>query len=410
MGSQTVEYVRPNLYPEQEAAIFDDSRYVIIEASTKSGKTVGCLVWLHEQAALRGAPGRNFWWIAPIFAQAKMAHRRLKRFLPDDSFTANETELTITLMNGAIIWFKSGEKPDGLYGEDVYAAVIDEASRVKAEAWYAVRSTLTATEGPIRMIGNVKGTRNWAYKAARRAETGTFANWHYAKLTVFDAVAAGIITEEEAADAKEALPQSVYNELYLADPGDIDITFFDITRIRVENGYPGNIRFCRAWDFAVTVPAAGRDPDYTVGLKMGTDGNNCWIVDVVRRRISPEQSVQLVKQTAAADGRECAQVIEEEFGAAGKILIAQFKTMLADIPGAGKVKESKPSGGKMARAFHLAAAANDGRVSVIAADWNQSFLAECDDFPEVEHDDQVDAASHAYNYLAPDNKPRVRFL
>ena len=47
-----VEYERPRLYAKQEAAIFADTRYSVIEASTKSGKTVGCIVWLHEQAAL----------------------------------------------------------------------------------------------------------------------------------------------------------------------------------------------------------------------------------------------------------------------------------------------------------------------------------------------------------------------
>ena len=176
-----VLYQRAALYPKQEEAIFCDARYGLVEASTKSGKTVGCLVWLHEQAALRGGPGRNFWWVAPIFPMAKIAFRRLKHFLRNhrESFTANETELTVTLANGAVIFFKGAEKPDSLYGEDVYAAVVDEATRIKAESWYAVRTTLTATEGPVRIIGNVKGRRNWAYKMARKAEAGA-AGFHYA--------------------------------------------------------------------------------------------------------------------------------------------------------------------------------------------------------------------------------------
>jgi hypothetical protein len=90
----------------------------------------------------------------------KVVFRRVKFSLPRKVYHANETELTVTLLNGAVLWFKGADHPDSLYGEDVYAAVIDEASRVKAEAWHAVRSTLTATEGPIRMIGNVKGRRH----------------------------------------------------------------------------------------------------------------------------------------------------------------------------------------------------------------------------------------------------------
>ena len=178
-------YVRPWLYPAQERAIFCPERYAVIEASTKSGKTVGCIIWLLEQAIL-GKPGRNYWWGAPIYPQAKIAFRRLKRGLSHrEVFRANESELTLTLANGSVIWFKGADNPDSLYGEDVFAAVVDEATRWKEESWHALRSTLTATRGPVRIIGNVKGRRNWAYRLARRAEAGA-PDMHYARITAHD--------------------------------------------------------------------------------------------------------------------------------------------------------------------------------------------------------------------------------
>jgi hypothetical protein len=78
-----------------------------------------------------------------------------------------------------MVAFKSAEKPDNLYGDDVYAVVIDEASRVRQESWHAVRSTLTATRGPVRIIGNIKGRKNWFYDLARKAEAGE-EGMHYA--------------------------------------------------------------------------------------------------------------------------------------------------------------------------------------------------------------------------------------
>ena len=57
--------------------------------------------------------------------------------LPTGLYTAKADHLTVTLANGATIWFKSAEKPDNLYGEDVYAAVMDEATRIREEAWHA---------------------------------------------------------------------------------------------------------------------------------------------------------------------------------------------------------------------------------------------------------------------------------
>ena len=134
-----VTYKRPKLYPKQEQAIFSNSRYGVIEGSTKSGKTVACLSWLIEQA-VQGRDGNTYWWIAPVYGQARMAFRRMKRGLPQYIYSSNESELTVTLPNGAVMAFKSGEKADTLYGEDVYGAVIDEATRIREESWHAVRT------------------------------------------------------------------------------------------------------------------------------------------------------------------------------------------------------------------------------------------------------------------------------
>ena len=167
----TSVYQRPWLYDKQRAAIFAPERYSLIESTTKGGKTVACIVWLTEQA-MAGKADQNFWWVAPISAQAKIAYRRLKRALPQGLYTANETEMTITLANGAVIWFKSAEHPDSLYAEDVYAAVIDRGQPLQEKAWYAIRTDLTATRGPVRFIGNVKGRKNFLnWRMCRKAES-----------------------------------------------------------------------------------------------------------------------------------------------------------------------------------------------------------------------------------------------
>lgn len=217
---RAAKYRRPWLAPYQLAAIFGAERYALIEATTKAGKTAGCLVWLFEQAAA-GRAGRSYWWIAPVYSQAEIAYRRMKRAIPRSFYRSNDTERRLELVNGALIWFKSGEKPDNLYGEDVFAAVIDEASRVDEESWHAVRSTLTATRGPLRIIGNVKGRKNWFYKLARKAERGQSPDSRYAKITWKDAVASGILRREEIDQAMADLPESVFRELYEAEPSEL---------------------------------------------------------------------------------------------------------------------------------------------------------------------------------------------
>lgn len=289
------------MYPLQQAAVFAPARYSLIEASTKSGKTVGCIIWITEQA-LAGRPGQHFWWVAPVYPQAAIAYNRLKAALPHDLYKANETDLTITLLNGAIIEFKSGEKPDNLYGEDVHAAVIDEASRVREEAWHAVRSTLTATRGPVRIIGNVKGRKNWAYHMARRAEAGE-PDMAYFKITAHDAIKGGVLAQEEVDDARRQLPDAVFRELYLAEPTDDAGNPFGLSAIReclapLSSDYP---RFW-GWDLAKSV-------DWTVGIAFDQYHRACrferfqqpWGSTFLRIRSTTQRSPALVDATGVGD-------------------------------------------------------------------------------------------------------------
>jgi predicted phage terminase large subunit-like protein len=229
-------------------------------------------------------------------------------------------------------------------------------------------------------------------------------------LTVWDAVAAGIFSPEEADDARETLPDAVFRELYLAEAVDAEEAFFDTSQIAIVTGFPDHVRTARAWDFAVSAHKSGSNPDYTVGAKLAHADRHTYVVDVIRRRAAPHKIAQLVQTTAAADGRACDQIFEEEHGAAGKMMVAQFKTTLTGVEGAGRVYPASVTGGKEVRAFHFASACNDRRVSVVEADWNHDFFGELDDFRDGDKDDQVDAAAHAFNHLAPNLKPRVRWL
>lgn len=265
---QEIVFERPWLYPKQMAAMYDERRYSLVEATTKAGKTWGCIVWLLEQA-MKGCKGQNFWWVAPVFPQSKIAFRRMKDCLPVGLFDKNESELTITLLNGAVIWFKSGERPDNLYGEDVYAAVIDEASRCREESFYAIRSTLTFTKGKIRIIGNVKGRKNWAYKMARIAEVGDDPSMGYHKITALDAIEAGIFDSAELADAKAHMPDAVFRQNYMAEAADDEGNPFGFAEIQsciapMSNADP--VAF--GVDFA-------KSHDWTVQIGIARDGCVC---------------------------------------------------------------------------------------------------------------------------------------
>jgi predicted phage terminase large subunit-like protein len=406
---RVIRYERPWLYPAQEAALFNPARQAIVEASTKAGKTLGCVVWLHEQAALAPESGRNYWWVAPVHSQAKIAYTRLKRYLPTGFFNAWDTTQSIELLNGSMITFKSAVKSDNLYGEDVYAAVVDEASRCSAESWHAVRSTLTATRGPVRIIGNVRGTDNWMYSLARQAETGEDPTRHYARLTAYDAVAGGVIHPDEIAEARRDLPEDVFNELYMAVPSQRTrmfsgqppvVMYEDLPSELRENIRRGRARIVRSWDIAATENKPGKDPDYLVGTLVARLGNRTYVLDVVRDRLPPDRALDLFIKTAISDN--CDQVIEQEPGASGKLLVGALTSQLRKQGFSRTVYPSPPSGDKATRAFMTAAdwSQDPSGFTLVDGPWLAEFLEELRYFPHVKHDDQVDALSHGYNHLA----------
>lgn len=265
-----LSYTRPRLYTKQERAFFTSKRYALIEASTKAGKTVAAIAWIIEQA-LSGEANWNHWWVAPVNEQAKIAFVRIKNGLTLGTFVAREAPTPqIQLVNGGIIAFKSGDNPDSLYGEDVYSAVGDEASRIKEESWHALRSTLTATQGPVRLIGNVKGRKNWFYRLARLAESGSRPNMHYEKITVLDAIAAGVIPESEVEDARATLPEHVFRELYMAEPSDDGGNPFGLQHIAACVARLPSIKPAVA--FGVDL---AKKQDYLVVIGLDEDGNVC---------------------------------------------------------------------------------------------------------------------------------------
>jgi hypothetical protein len=174
--------------------------FLLLKHATKIGKTTSHVVWLFEQT-LPLKDGQSTWWVAPTIGQAKIAYERMKLFISNKAlFSFNETERCITLISGGKMWFKTAEKPDNLYGDDVYAFVFDEFTRAREAAWFALRSTITSTGGKGKFIGNVKGSKNWGHRLAMRCKNANQddKDWYsgYFKITAYDAAAAGMTTKD----------------------------------------------------------------------------------------------------------------------------------------------------------------------------------------------------------------------
>jgi len=146
-----------------------------------------------------------------------MAFLRLKATIENvPGYKYNLSKLTITTPLKTVIHFKSADKPDSLYGEDVFGFVFDEFTRAKQAAWIALRSTVTYTRAPGKFIGNYTGQSNWGHKLTNKAKTDP-TEYAAFRVTAYDAVRAGILDEKEIEQARQDLPLSVFTALYLAE-------------------------------------------------------------------------------------------------------------------------------------------------------------------------------------------------
>ncbi len=188
---------------------------------------------------------------------------------------------------------------------------------------------------------------------------------------------------------------------------------------------PKDLKLSRGWDLAATQGAG----DYTAGVLMGYSKETglYYVLDVKRHQFESGKVRSLIAETADRDakgivhkpdefdkrgelvskGREAfrfrgrvVQRLPQDPAQAGKDQAEQMKQMLAGYPH----KIEPVSGSKAKRAENYAAAVNRGDVVLVAGAWHHDFKEEHRKFREDEEhefDDQVDAASDAFNEIAP---------
>jgi len=188
-------------------------------------------------------------------------------------------------------------------------------------------------------------------------------------------------------------------------PGEGDIFLPDA--IQIVDAIPAGTTFVRGWDFAATDAAPGKDPDYTVGFKLGKLPDGRYIIaDIVRLQGAPHIVKQALVNTATRDGMLVPQDLPQDPGAAGKAHVATQTGWLAPYP----VRTSSESGDKVTRAEGFAAQINVGNVLMLRAEWNDALIAEMRMFPNGTHDDQVDGGSRAFHSLESGNTGLLDYI
>ncbi len=161
---------------------------------------------------------------------------------------------------------------------------------------------------------------------------------------------------------------------------------------------PADLDIVRYWDLAATEKTELNDPDWTVGIKLDRDRNGSyWLLDVIRRRANPGDVERLLLDTAAHDGKRVEVGFGQDPGQAGK---SQAQHLVRALSGF-TVKPATESGDKLTRFGPFSAQCHAGNVKILRGSWNDDLFRVLEGFPELAHDDEVDACSGALEMLNP---------
>jgi len=170
--------------------------------------------------AALSAPKQHVWYVLNSYRAAKeLMWVPLKEFVPASYIKSkNETELSMTLVNGSVIKLKGADNPDALRGSSLDFVVFDEADFFGASSskgsgaycWEVIRPALADKHGKALWITTPKGM-GFFYNLmmANKDKEG----WSYRHYTTEDG---GNVPKEELEAAKADMDPRMYRQEFLA--------------------------------------------------------------------------------------------------------------------------------------------------------------------------------------------------
>ena len=237
-------------------------RFRVAVCGRRFGKTH---LAIREIAKFARYPDKLIYYVAPTYKMAKtIVWKKLKRRLQSLNWVqkANETELSLTLVNGTEIHLKGAENYDSLRGQGLDFLVIDEAADIDPAAFYEVlRPMLADKAGQGLFLGTPKGM-NWFKDLFDLGTTrpGVWKSWQFTTLS------GGRVPPEEIEQARLDLDEKTFRQ-------EFEATF--------EN-FSGIIAYAFGQHNIKTLSTATA----TEPLIVGTDFNVSPLTSVIMRRTS----------------------------------------------------------------------------------------------------------------------------
>ena len=252
------------LLPHQKAFIDCPKRYAIVCSGTKAGKSVGGAIYAAQK--FTSGEGIRGLWVAPTHGQAVgIGLENIRALLPKQHVVERTSGIVSIRFKplDSVIEFRSGDEPDNLFGGKYHFAVLDEAGRIEQRSFEAVRSTVTATSGPLRLLSNPGPRTGWFFNLYTR---GLNPDDPYVKSFKWKTADNPMIPPAEIDDARRTLTERTFRSLYEGEFLDVGSGVFQGVREcavgALQEPRPGSL-YVGGLDLARTI-------DYSVATVMDT--------------------------------------------------------------------------------------------------------------------------------------------
>jgi predicted phage terminase large subunit-like protein len=386
------------LLPWQKEVFEDNHRFKIVAAGRRCGKS-RLAAWMLLIRALQTEKGHVF-YVAPTQGQARDILWDMLLDLGQDVITGYHiNNLQITLINGAKISLKGGDRPDTMRGVSLKFLVLDEYAGIKPDVWELIlRPALADQRGDALFIGTPEG-RNHFYDLYLKAEKEVdgyedYKAWHF---TSYDNPT---LATEEIDTAKNSMSSYAFRQEFMASFEALGSEMFKEEWVKFSTESPKSGQYYIAVDLAGFEDSAkarklknARLDDSAIAIvKVNQAG---WYVeDIITGRWDLNTTANKIFW-AVNNYKPVAVGIEK--GIAKQAVLSPLQDLMRQNGRFFEVKELTHGNRKKTDRimWALQGRFENGKIALNKGEWNYKFLDQLFQFPDpLTHDDMVDALAY----------------
>ena len=383
------------LLPWQQEVFNDDTRFKIVAAGRRTGKS-RLAAWMLILYALQTKKGQVF-YVAPTQGQARdIMWQTLMELGHEVIKTAHINNLQITLINGAIISLKGADRPETMRGVSLRFLVMDEYADMKPEVWEQIlRPALADQKGDAMFIGTPMGRNHFydLYHYGMLGDDDMYKAWHF---TSYDNP---LLDPNEIDMAKKSMSSFAFKQEFMASFEAQGSEIFKEEWVVMDDEEPDTGDYFIAIDLAgfedlSSTSKKNKRLDNTSISVVKVNEEGWWVKNIIYGRWTLDKTAETIFNVVA---KYQPVAVGIERGIAKQAVMSPLTDLMKMRNKFFRVEELTHGNKKKTDriVWALQGRFEHGLIKLNTGDWNAEFLDELFQFPnQLVHDDLIDSLAY----------------